>query len=475
MLPQALPYQLKVRDYFKQQASTWEFFAAARTREEQLISFKTELLKNTYQFRRGTDTALYEKIDLVSEKLELGDLPITAYQAQNANDPELNASIVYLHREAHLVFSGPILERLNEAELLAVIAHELTHIRLYTLLDGDLEVADRIITAIANNYNSDPPYYETARLFRLYTEIFCDRGAYAVLGDAGPVITFLVKLATGLSEVNAESFIKQAEDVFSAEPGTQSGMPTHPENFIRARALKLWHEEQGMAAPAAVVNGAVPGSEGTIGDVKAPETVGTIEDVETAGSEGVRGAEEAIVRMIEGKPELDRLDLFSQRELNELTALFLQEYLRPKWLRSTLVMGLVREYFPGGLEMGRDNGGARSVGRGSEGSDSGFGGVRSGDGDGLAGRERLIDTLTGAHSSIRDYFAYVLLDFALADPSLEEMPAGRAFEFAGEMQLTAAYDPIYKKELQLSDKKWQQHKQKVFEAYATAAKDQSIL
>lgn len=434
MLPQALPYQLKVRDYFKQQASTWEFFAAARTREEQLVSFQTELLKNTYQFRRETDTALYEKIDLVREKLELGALPVTAYQAQNANDPELNASIVYLHREAHLVFSGPILERLNEAELLAVIAHELTHIRLYTLLDGDLEVADRIITAIANNYNSDPPYYETARLFRLYTEIFCDRGAYAVLGDAGPVITLLVKIATGLSEVNAESYIKQAEDVFSAEPGMQSGMPTHPENFIRARALRLWHEEQGVAAP--------------------------------PGSEGVPSAEAAIVRMIEGKPELDRLDLFSQRELNELTALFLQEYLRPKWLQSTLVMGLVREYFPEGLGIGQDMGAGRSAGveRGSGGGDGGSGGV-----------DRLIDTITGAHPSIRDYFAYVLLDFVLADPSLEEMPAGRAFEFAGEMQLTAAYDPIYKKELQLSDKKWQQYKQKVLEAYATAAKDKSIL
>ena len=466
MLPQALPYQLKVRDYFKQQASTWEFFAAARTREEQLVSFQTELLKNTYQFRRGTDTALYEKIDLVREKLELGDLPITAYQAQNANDPELNASIVYLHREAHLVFSGPILERLNEAELLAVIAHELTHVRLYTLLDGDLEVADRIITALANNYNSDPPYYETARLFRLYTEIFCDRGAYAVLGDSGPVITLLVKLATGLSEVNAESYTLQAEAVFSAEPGTQSGMPTHPENFIRARALKLWHEEQGAAA--AIGDAGAPGSEGA----------------GIPGSEGARsaetkpGAEEAIVRMIEGKPELDRLDLFSQRELNELTALFLQEYLRPKWLQSTLVMGLVREYFPGGLVVGRDMEPGRSAGaeRGS-GVARGFGGEHGSVGDegGSGGAHRLIDTLTDAHPSIRDYFAYVLLDFVLADPSLEEMPAGRAFAFAGEMQLTAAYDAIYKKELQLSDKKWQQHKQKVLEAYATAAKDQSIL
>lgn len=418
MLPQALPYQLKVRDYFKQQTSTWEFFAAARTREEQLVSFQTELLKNTYQFRRETDTALYEKIDLAREKLGLGALPVTAYQAQYANDPELNASIVYLHQEAHIVFSGPILARLNDAELLAVIAHELTHVRLYTLLDGDLEVADRIITAIANNYNSDPPYYETARLFKLYTEIFCDRGAYAVLGDTGPMITSLVKIATGLSEVNAESYNRQADAVFSAEPGTQSVMPTHPENFIRTRALRLWHEQQGEAPPG-------------------------------------EAAEDVICRMIEGKPELDRLDLFTQRELNDLTKLFLQEYLRPKWFQSTLVMGLAREYFP----MGKEGGAGRSENGGGEAGLS------------EASRERLLDIITGAHPSIRDYFAYVLLDFVLADPSLEEMPAGRAFEFAEEMQLTAAYDLVYKKELQLSDKKWQQHKQRVHEAYANAAKD----
>jgi predicted GNAT superfamily acetyltransferase len=46
------------------------------------------------------------------------------------------------------------------------------------MYDGDFEIADRIITAIANNYASEPSYYETARLYRLYTEIFYDRGAY---------------------------------------------------------------------------------------------------------------------------------------------------------------------------------------------------------------------------------------------------------------------------------------------------------
>src|SRR5258708_14997531 len=161
MLPDVLPYHLKVRDHFKEHTSTWDFFAAARTREEQLAAFQTELLKNTYRFQRESDAALYAQIDLAREKLGLDQLPVTAYQAQYANEFELNASIVYLHQEAHIVFNGPIRERLNEAELLAVIAHELTHVRLYTLLDGELEVADRILTAIGDHPHTASPYYET--------------------------------------------------------------------------------------------------------------------------------------------------------------------------------------------------------------------------------------------------------------------------------------------------------------------------
>jgi hypothetical protein len=394
MLPEALPYHLKVRDHFKQQGSTWEFFAAVRTREEQLVAFRTELLKNTYQFRPETDKALYEKVDLAREKLGLGDLVVTISQAQLYDSPEMNASIVYLDQEAHIVFSGPIIGRLNDAELLAVIAHELSHVRLFRAFDGELEVADRIITAIANNYQSEPPWFETARLFKLYTEIYCDRGAYTVVGDTGPVITSLLKIATGLEEVSAESYAQQAEAVFSAEPGTRAVNPTHPTNFIRTRALRLWAER--------------------------PDEAGGV-----------------VARMIEGRPELDRLDLFAQYELNDLTRAFLVGYLRPEWFRSALVEGLAEQYFP---KISFDTG--------------------------IQDPAALAERIAGAHPSIQDYFAYVLLDFVLTDPSLEEMPAGRAFEFAGEMQLTAAFESAYKKELQLSDKKWLQYKQKVQETYA---------
>ncbi|RZL33590.1 MAG: peptidase M48, partial [Pedobacter sp.] len=79
--------------------------------------------------------------------------------------------------------------------------------------------------------------------------------------------------------------------------------------------------------------------------------------------------------------------------------------------------------------------------------------------------EDIIETLSAAHASVKDYFSYVLLDFALVDPSLEEIPAGWAYQFAEDLQLKEAYDEVVKKELKFSDKKLLQHKQKMLAAY----------
>jgi hypothetical protein len=410
MILSPLPYHLKVRDHFKQEPGIWDFFTASRTREEQLAIFKTELLKNTYKFQPESDPLIYRSIAIAKEKLGLGDLPVTAYQAQYTHDTELNASIVYLHQEAQLVFSGSLIQMLDERELLAVIAHELSHVKLYTLLEGELEVTDRIITAIANQYNQEAvngaltgsSYHETARLFQLYTEIYCDRGAYLVLEDMTPVINVLLKIATGLSAVNAESYIRQAEEIFSQFPGTRSSTPTHPENFIRTRALRLWHEQKEAAGP-------------------------------------------AINRMMEGGVGLDRLDIFMQEDLTGLTRDFLQLYLQPSWFHSTMVLSLAKQYFAD-LTIGSAAGGEKPA----------------------ADEETILSRIRTTHPSVREYFSYVLLDFALVDPSLEDIPSGRAFHLAETLQLTEAYSSIVKKELQLSDKKLQQHRQNALAAYKTA-------
>jgi hypothetical protein len=386
-----LSYHQKVFDYFKGHKKTWDFFAAAHTKEEQLAEYKTDLLKNTYKFDAAHDPQLFALLGQVQEKLGLQELSVHLYQAQHTE--EINASIIYFHKEAHLVFSGQIRQLLSEQELLAVLAHELTHIKLYTMLEGQIEVTDRIITAIANNYNSEPAYYETARLFKLYTEIFCDRGAYAVLEDTTPVITSLIKAATGLPQVSAESYLQQAEAIFSADATTQATAFTHPENFIRARAIQLWHLQQEKAEP-------------------------------------------EIIRMIEGVMDLDRLDLFKQEQLVALTREFLDLYLKPRWFQTSLISSHAGQFF------------ANYSPRPDAVLTTAF-------------REKLEE----AHTSVREYLGYLMLDFALLDPSLEQVPFGWAYQFSEDVALKAPFDALVKKELKLSDKKLSQHKQSCLAAF----------
>ena len=349
MLPEALPYLLKVRDYFRSHASTREFFAAERVREEQLAASQTDLLKNAHPFSREEAPGFFEKIDRARAALELADLRVTAYRAPDRQGNELSVRIIYFRQEAQLLLIGPILEKLDEQELLAFIAHELALVRLYTLMNGEVEMASRIITSIVNHPQSDRVYLETARLFSLYTEIYCDRCAYTVMGDPIPVISMLHVVGAGRE--------------------------------LRTRALDLWHNEGEAATP-------------------------------------------AITKMIEGVPDLDHLDLFVQGELNDLTYDFLQEYLRPEWMRTELITGLQRQYFPRGAgRVGGPEDGIREVSR----------------------PEKVAAAIAGLHPDIRSYFGYVLLDFCLADPSLKEMLSGRALEFAGEMQLSDVYDAICKK------------------------------
>jgi Zn-dependent protease with chaperone function len=387
----ALQYHLQVKNYFKAQSKTWQYFLVAQNKEEQLTQYKTELLKNTYKFDEVADTFIYEKVQIAKNKLGLQQLPVTVYQAQYTD--ELNASIVFLNNEAHIVFSGPVTKLLDSDELLAVIAHELSHIKLYTLLDGELEVADRIITAIANNHSSEAAYYETARLFKLYTEIFCDRGAYQVLQQTEPVITSLVKASTGLEKVHANSYLKQADEIFAAEKSFASTAISHPENFIRAKAIDLWHQKKELA------------------------------DAE-------------IIAMIEGVINIDQLDLFKQQKIAALTNTVLQLFLKPNWFKTTIVIGLAKQYF----------------------TDFNFTTT-------ALLQQELIVTIQESHQSIQQYLACVLYDFVQVDATLEETPAGWAIQFAEDIQLKNAYDTVLKKELQLSDKKLQQYKQKMLAIY----------
>lgn len=374
---QPFNYHLQLRSNLKAQKKTWDWFSSVRVKDEQLLEFKSNLLKNTYRLDKESNPELYEKVQIAKDKLGL-NIEVTLYQAQNSTDN--NAGISYLPGEAHIVLSGQIMKLLTGDELLSILAHELSHVRLFTIENAEFEVTDRIITSIANDHRSDDVYIETARLFRLYMELYCDRGSLLVTGNIETVLSGLIKINTGLDKVSVESYLKQSEEIFIAEKA-KSEYQTHPENYIRVRALKLWETEN-------------------------------------------EKAENKISDMIEGDTQLNGLDIFKQNKIKDLTFSLIKLFLKPKWTRTTAVLSLAKQYKS---DFKTD--------------------------DTIVINDELIHNIHSLSKSVKEYLSYVLLDFALVDPSLEDVPMGFAFQLAEDLMLKDFFNDVVKKEQKFGERK----------------------
>jgi hypothetical protein len=297
---QPLPYHEALANYLNAaESEAWEWFASTRAQSDYAEELRLELLKQTYRLDAATHPEVFHALDQARACLT-PDLPVTLYQSQKNH--VVNASIYCLPGEAHIVFEGNVLQLLAPAELLGVFGHELAHYRLWNESSARFFVTDRMAQAMASEPRAEPSQVESARLLRLYTEIYADRGALCVTGDAGPVITGLVKLHTGLTQVDADSYVKQANEVFARSKARTEGL-SHPETFIRARAIRLWAD-------------------------KSPE------------------ADYEVTRMIEGTASLEKLDLLGQRRLTDFTLRWLRLLLRAPWFQSDPVKAHARLYFP---------------------------------------------------------------------------------------------------------------------------------
>ncbi len=124
-----LPYHQAIREYLKtEEADIWRWYASHQVREEHAETVRFDLLKSTYRVDRQTQPEIYAAAENVAGRLSL-DVPITIYQAQNPLG--LNASLAYVPREAHVVLHGPITSKLADEEVRALLAHELSHLKLW--------------------------------------------------------------------------------------------------------------------------------------------------------------------------------------------------------------------------------------------------------------------------------------------------------------------------------------------------------
>lgn len=367
-------YHIKVRDHFKSRKKTWDWFKTNELKAKQVAEYKANLLKNTYRLDRESNEKWYLLVAEVCQKLAI-DAEVTLYQEHNS--VQLNAGIVSIGKEAHIVLSGNLLNLLSDQEMKALLAHELSHYLFHKINDEDFEVTQRIILALANDHRSEDAIIETARIYQLYLELFCDAGSLQVCGDYKTVIQTLVKLNTGLSNVNAESYLLQAKEIIQNDADATQNT-SHPESYIRSIALQLRHDN----------------------DEKYLDHVG---------------------KMIQGNLDLNRLDIFEQVVMQNMSMTLLQMLVKPQWMNSSAVLNLASQYFKDFYKKNED-----------------------------IDADTYRETVTKTKDSVKNYLCYVLLDFAKVDTDLENAPLAHTLEISELLELNSEYEKLIRKELKLT-------------------------
>lgn len=227
-------YHDNVISYLKEEEPhAWEW-SASEAQIKEFSEIRDSMLRDTYRLEPAGHPAVFEACQTAMSRLGI-EAPVTLYQA---NDGSMNASLVFTPGEIHMVFFGPILEKLNGTELLALMGHELSHYKLWLMADGGYYRASRVFDHALAYPDAKPSHRETTRLLSLYTELFADRGAAIAAGGFEPAVAVLVKVMTGLTNVDPVAYLRQAQEV-EAQGGKSQGM-SHPEAYVRARALQLW-------------------------------------------------------------------------------------------------------------------------------------------------------------------------------------------------------------------------------------------
>lgn len=368
-----LPYHEALADYLgRVEPEVWAWFASAKAQTDYADGVRLDILKQTYRLEPSVYPELFQTLDQARTALTPG-LPVALYQSQR--NLGLNAAIYCLPGEAHIVLEGNLLQLLTPAEMLGVLGHELAHYKLWNEAGGRFLVTDRIAQAMAAEPRAEASHVESARLLRLYTEIYADRGALLVTGSVAPVVSGLVKLHTGLAQVDAVSYLQQADEVF-ARSKVRTEELSHPEAFIRARALRLWGEDA--------------------------------------------ASDQEVTRMIEGAVNLDKLDLLGQQRLTGHSRRWLSLLLRSPWFQTDAVRAHARLFFPDFTFAGPDH------------TD-----------------DALLADLRQLPPDTRDYFCYLLLDFAAIDPELEDEPLKAAHALAHQLEWGDRLEALSVRELKL--------------------------
>ena len=164
-------------------------------------------------------------------------------------------------REPVIVVHTALVELMTAAELQAVIAHEMGHLKcdhgvwltVANLLTLGAEIAPLMPAFVADNLRDSLMRWVRA------AELSCDRAALLVAGDPRVVVSVLMKLSGGCpklsGQLNVDAFLDQARryDDESSSPlgwylrNAQTRQLTHPLPVARAREIDEWARSEEFA------------------------------------------------------------------------------------------------------------------------------------------------------------------------------------------------------------------------------------
>ncbi|MEI7684385.1 MAG: hypothetical protein WCL32_05110 [Planctomycetota bacterium] len=189
--PAPLKYHRDIARHLKAaEPGMWSWFASSRQRAEEADALRLDLLKSTYRLDADGHPKLFELAEELHSILKLRG-KVSIYHAHGGDG--INASLAFLPGEAHVVLAGPVLTVLSLEELKALLAHELAHYLFLEGWDGEFLTAADLVRGLAADVAAGPEHAETARLWSLYTELYCDRWALMATGGLGAAVRTLAK------------------------------------------------------------------------------------------------------------------------------------------------------------------------------------------------------------------------------------------------------------------------------------------
>ncbi|MGH9854463.1 MAG: M48 family metallopeptidase [Blastocatellia bacterium] len=198
--------------------------------------------------------SLYKKFEKAAAILDIPKMPEIYLSSELA----FNALGVGIN-QYYLVLFAPLVDALNEEELLAVIGHELGHLKCnheqyITIAYMIKTFGDAIFSFLPFGVGAAASLGLQLGVLHWYrmAALSCDRAALLVVQNPKVVASTLSKLAGGsrkiLPEINLEGILEQAKDyndVYDSKierffKATLMRMETHPFPIIRVKEIMAW-------------------------------------------------------------------------------------------------------------------------------------------------------------------------------------------------------------------------------------------